>query len=79
MYSDLASIYERAGRIRGLPGTLTQLPILTMPNVLLRDVMPKKRADCKHQSNIDSDFATYGITLANRSVAPYFRSLLSDG
>jgi V/A-type H+-transporting ATPase subunit B len=32
MYSDLASIYERAGRIRGLPGTLTQLPILTMPN-----------------------------------------------
>jgi V/A-type H+/Na+-transporting ATPase subunit B len=32
MYSDLASIYERAGCIRGLPGTLTQLPILTMPN-----------------------------------------------
>jgi len=32
MYSDLASIYERAGCIQGLPGTLTQLPILTMPN-----------------------------------------------
>jgi V/A-type H+-transporting ATPase subunit B len=31
MYSDLASIYERAGCLRGLPGTLTQLPILTMP------------------------------------------------
>jgi V/A-type H+-transporting ATPase subunit B len=31
MYSDLASLYERAGCIRGLPGTLTQLPILTMP------------------------------------------------
>ncbi len=31
LYSDLASIYERAGCIRGLPGTLTQLPILTMP------------------------------------------------
>jgi V/A-type H+-transporting ATPase subunit B len=31
MYSDLASIYERAGCIKGLPGTLTQLPILTMP------------------------------------------------
>src|SRR3972149_61002 len=31
MYSDLATIYERAGCIRGLPGTLTQLPILTMP------------------------------------------------
>lgn len=31
LYSDLATLYERAGRIRGLPGTLTQLPILTMP------------------------------------------------
>lgn len=32
LYSDLATIFERAGRIRGLPGSLTQLPILTMPN-----------------------------------------------
>jgi V/A-type H+-transporting ATPase subunit B len=32
MYSDLASLYERAGCIHGLPGTLTQLPILTMPS-----------------------------------------------
>jgi V/A-type H+-transporting ATPase subunit B len=31
MYSDLASLYERAGCIRGKPGTLTQLPVLTMP------------------------------------------------
>jgi V/A-type H+-transporting ATPase subunit B len=31
MYSDLASLYERAGCIKGRPGTLTQLPILTMP------------------------------------------------
>jgi V/A-type H+/Na+-transporting ATPase subunit B len=31
MYSDLASLYERAGCIRGRPGTLTQVPILTMP------------------------------------------------
>ncbi len=31
MYSDLATIYERAGCIRELPGSLTQLPILTMP------------------------------------------------
>lgn len=32
MYSDLASIYERAGRIRGNPGSLTQIVILTVPN-----------------------------------------------
>ncbi|TRZ94036.1 MAG: V-type ATP synthase subunit B, partial [Rhodocyclaceae bacterium] len=31
MYSDLASLYERAGCLRGTQGTLTQLPILTMP------------------------------------------------
>jgi V/A-type H+-transporting ATPase subunit B len=31
LYSDLATLYERAGRLRGRPGTLTQLPILTMP------------------------------------------------
>lgn len=32
MYSDLASIYERAGRIIGRKGSITQVPILTMPN-----------------------------------------------
>jgi V/A-type H+-transporting ATPase subunit B len=32
MYSDLATIYERAGSIKGVPGSLTQLPILTMPS-----------------------------------------------
>ncbi|RMH05644.1 MAG: V-type ATP synthase subunit B [Nitrospirae bacterium] len=32
LYSDLASIYERAGRIEGLPGSITLVPILTMPN-----------------------------------------------
>jgi len=32
LYSDLASIYERAGRIKGSPGSLTQMAILTMPS-----------------------------------------------
>jgi len=32
MYTDLASIYERAGCIRGKKGSVTQLPILTMPD-----------------------------------------------
>lgn len=31
MYTDLASIYERAGRIKGRPGSITQIPILSMP------------------------------------------------
>ena len=32
LYSDLASLYERAGMIRGRKGSVTQMPILTMPN-----------------------------------------------
>ena len=32
LYSDLAELYERAGRIQGSDGSITQLPILTMPN-----------------------------------------------
>ena len=31
LYSDLASIYERAGIVAGRPGSVTQIPILTMP------------------------------------------------
>lgn len=32
LYSDLAELYERAGRIKGSEGSITQIPILTMPN-----------------------------------------------
>jgi len=32
MYSDLASLYERAGMLKGSGGSITQIPILTMPN-----------------------------------------------
>jgi V/A-type H+-transporting ATPase subunit B len=32
MYTDLATIYERAGRIHGANGSITQMPILTMPH-----------------------------------------------
>ncbi|MDR2718758.1 MAG: V-type ATP synthase subunit B [Treponema sp.] len=32
LYSDLAALYERAGKIKGSSGSITQLPILSMPN-----------------------------------------------
>lgn len=32
LYSELASLYERAGIVRGASGSVTQIPILTMPN-----------------------------------------------
>ena len=31
LYTDLATLYERAGRIKGKPGSITQIPILSMP------------------------------------------------
>jgi len=31
LYTDLSTLYERAGRIKGRPGSITQIPILTMP------------------------------------------------
>ena len=32
MYTDLASIYERAGAVKGSPGSITQIPVVTMPD-----------------------------------------------
>ena len=32
LYSDLASLYERAGIVKGIEGSVTQIPVLTMPN-----------------------------------------------
>merc|ERR1711935_1069485 len=32
MYTDLSTLYERAGRVEGKSGSITQIPILTMPN-----------------------------------------------
>ncbi len=32
LYSELATVYERAGIVHGCPGSVTQIPILTMPN-----------------------------------------------
>ena len=40
MYTDLASLFERAGRIQGKPGSVTQLPILTMPDDDLTHPIP---------------------------------------
>ncbi len=40
MYTDLASIYERAGRIKGKKGSITQIPILTMPDFDITHPIP---------------------------------------
>ena len=40
LYSDLAELYERAGKIKSSPGSITQIPILTMPNDDIRHPIP---------------------------------------
>lgn len=40
MYTDLASLYERAGLVRGRPGSVTQIPIVTMPDDDLTHPIP---------------------------------------
>lgn len=40
LYSDLASLYERAGMIEGSKGSITQIPILTMPNDDITNPIP---------------------------------------
>lgn len=40
LYSDLASMYERAGMIKGSTGSVTQIPILTMPNDDITNPIP---------------------------------------
>ena len=40
LYSDLASLYERSGRLKDRKGSLTQLPVLTMPGGDLTHPVP---------------------------------------
>ncbi len=40
LYSDLASIYERCGRIRGRRGSITEIPVLTMPGADITHPVP---------------------------------------
>lgn len=40
MYSDLAELYERAGKIKGSKGSITQIPILSMPNDDITNPIP---------------------------------------
>lgn len=47
MYTDLATIYERAGRIEGRKGSITQLPILTMPNDDITHPIPDLTGACR--------------------------------
>ena len=78
LYSDLASLYERAGIIEGSPGSVTQVPILTMPN-----------DDITHPVPDLTGYITAGLLVLDRqldptgvfpvSVLPSLSRLMKDG
>jgi V/A-type H+/Na+-transporting ATPase subunit B len=79
MYSDLASLYERAGCIQGLPGTLTQLPILTMPNDDIGHPVPDLTGYITEgQIVLDRDLERSGIYPPIR-VLPSLSRLMNSG
>jgi V/A-type H+-transporting ATPase subunit B len=79
LYSDLASLYERTGRIKNSQGSITQIPILTMPN-----------DDITHPVPDLTGYITEGQIVLNRSlgqqdifppiaVLPSLSRLMKDG
>ncbi len=79
LYSDLASIYERAGRIQGKPGSITQVPILTMPNDDITHPIPDLTGYITEgQIVLERDLDRAGV-YPPINVLPSLSRLMSDG
>ena len=79
LYSDLASLYERAGIVKGKGGSVTQIPILTMPNDDSTHPIPDLTGYITEgQIVLDRDLDTRGI-YPPVSVLPSLSRLMKDG
>ena len=79
LYSDLASLYERAGRIEGTSGSITQIPILSMPNDDISNPIPDLTGYITEgQIVIERDLAQRGAYPAI-AVLPSLSRLMKDG
>jgi V/A-type H+-transporting ATPase subunit B len=79
LYSDLASIYERAGVIEGSSGSVTQIPILTMPNDDITHPVPDLTGYITEgQIVLDRNLDQTGI-YPPISVLPSLSRLMKDG
>jgi V/A-type H+-transporting ATPase subunit B len=79
MYTDLASLYERAGRIKGEEGSITQLPILTMPSEDITHPIPDLTGYITEgQIIVDGDLNSQGIE-PPVDVLPSLSRLMDDG
>ncbi|MDO4943863.1 MAG: V-type ATP synthase subunit B [Ruminococcus sp.] len=79
LYSDLASIYERAGIVKGASGSVTQIPILTMPNDDITHPVPDLTGYITEgQIVLDRNLDQTGVYPAV-SVLPSLSRLMKDG
>ncbi len=79
LYSDLSSIYERAGVVEGSKGSLTQIPILTMPNDDITHPVPDLTAYITEgQIVLDRQLDQTGI-YPSVSILPSLSRLMKDG
>ncbi len=79
LYSDLASLYERAGVVEGSTGSVTQIPILTMPNDDITHPVPDLTGYITEgQIVLDRHLDQTGI-YPSISVLPSLSRLMKDG
>ena len=79
LYSDLASLYERAGMLKGHKGSVTQIPILTMPNDDITHPIPDLTGYITEgQIVMDRNLENIGVYPAV-SILPSLSRLMKDG
>ena len=74
LYSELATLYERAGIVEGVNGSVTQLPILTMPNDDITHPIPDTEGQIVLDRNLHGQAISPPI-----SVLPSLSRLMKDG
>lgn len=79
LYTDLANLYERAGIIKGKKGSVTQIPILTMPNDDITHPVPDLTGYITEgQIVLDRDLNQHGV-FPPIGVLPSLSRLMKDG
>lgn len=79
LYSDFASLYERAGMLKGKKGSVTQIPILTMPNDDITHPIPDLTGYITEgQIVLDRDLDSKGV-YPPVNVLPSLSRLMKDG
>jgi V/A-type H+-transporting ATPase subunit B len=79
LYSDLASLYERTGRIRTSEGSITQIPILTMPNDDITHPMPDLTGYITEGQIVLGRELNFAGVYPPVSVLPSLSRLMKDG